>query len=215
MLRWLPLLLFTGCAAPAPEPVWFGHVGSPSEEALQTLRERLKAEDAAHVRVRHAEPGENPRAVAVRLLAVHGVKGLILGPGLNNPGEVVAAIRPYGVPVMVLDDSQALEGATVLGAKPGHRLQLLLDALTPTERRTPVRLRSPSVEAEKALQLAGIPLDDKARATIDPVGVTYTNEGTRLEVIPETPLLVEAITHLLRNETAETPNVIWKVRRTP
>lgn len=215
MLRWLPLLLLTGCATPPPEPQWFGHVGSPSEELLQPLRDRLKAEDAVQVRVRHAEPGDNPRAVAVRLLAVHGVKGLILGPGLSNPAEVVAAIRSYGVPVVVLDDSEAIEGAAVLGAKPGERLQLLLGALTPAERQTPVRLRYPSAEAEKALLLAGIPIDAKAKATIDPVACSYTSEGTRLEVIPESPPLVEAITHLLRTEAGETRRLTWKVRRTP
>jgi hypothetical protein len=205
MLRWLPLLLLTGCTTSPPEPLWFGHVGFATEESLQPLRERLKADDAAHVRVRHAEPGENPRAVAVRLLAVHGVKGLILGPGLSKPAEVVAAVRPYGVPVVVLDDSEPIEGAMILGSGLDQRLRVLLEALTPEERLGPVRLLSAPPRAEPRVRAAGLRIDPKASATLDPEKGIY-HDGTRqIAILNQSATLTEAVNLLLRGETTEPP----------
>ena len=73
-MRVLTLLTvaLAGCGSTPPEPRWFGHLGAlktpAGEAAVESIRERLKADDAAKVRVRHAEAGENARATAVRLL---------------------------------------------------------------------------------------------------------------------------------------------------
>lgn len=131
--RWLFLLVgLIGCSPAASRLVWVGHVAdlrSPTgEQVVAALRERRKQEDAADLRIRHAEAGEGPRAAAVRLLSVNGVKALILGPGVADVEGVASAVRAYNVPVIVLDETAGpMDGAVLLGPDAAVRGRALAD----------------------------------------------------------------------------------------
>ena len=119
-MRWLFVVVLAGGASPPPGPTWYGHVAGlktpAGEEAVASLRERLKREDAANVRVRHAEAGDNARAAAVRLLGVNGAKGLILGPGLRDRGASAELADAVAGLVRVHEDGGWLEADLVQAA---------------------------------------------------------------------------------------------------
>jgi DNA-binding LacI/PurR family transcriptional regulator len=196
MNRLWVVVLMMGCSASTPEPVWYGHVGRTDEESLRGVRERLQGEDAALVRLRHVAPGENARAVAVRLLSLNRVKGLILGPGIADVAEVVAAVRPYEVPIVVIQESEPVDGARILGGKPGTRLTALLDYLEQNEKDRPMRVEGNA----EAVRGRGLRIDPKAEAVLNTEEAKYRREGLELEAINESASVVEAINDLLRGE---------------
>jgi hypothetical protein len=210
---WLVVLLM-GCSSATPEPVWYGHIGITDEETLRAVRERLQAEDAAHVRIRHVAPSENPRAVAVRLLALNGVKGLILGPGVTEVAQVVAAVRPYEVPVLVLQESEPIDGARILGGKPGTRLAALLDHLESREKDTPLRVEG----NPDALRGRMLRIEAQAQAVLNTEEASYRRPGVEIEVINESATVVEAINDLIRGPDAwsePTPRISLRATATP
>ncbi len=125
---WLLLLtLLVGCSRSAEtEPLWIGHLVSTSgphrergEEAIQAIDlviQQLKTEKKTffgrEVWVRHVEATDRAtaRAEMVRLLAVNRVLAVIVGPGLEDPAEVVATARSQGSAVIVTQRDLQREG---------------------------------------------------------------------------------------------------------
>jgi hypothetical protein len=205
-MRMLTLLtvVLIGCAPTPPEPRWFGHVGAlktpAGEAAVEAIRERLKADDAAKVRVRHAEAGENARATAVRLLSVNGVKGLILGPGLSDPEEVVAAARGYEVPVIVLDEvAGPIDGALCLGGDVGPRAGALAEHVWKEEKVKAVRAdEGPFAVAFRRL---GGTITKDAEAEVR--GLTYRRGAKVVEAVSDAPSAADALDVLIKEERAD------------
>src|SRR4051794_143494 len=135
------MALAAGCL-PSPsktETVWVGHLAPLSGPDRETGEEAVRAmklaveqarEDRVSVRgrpvgVRHVDSASAAaRAEATRLLAINGVSALIVGPGVGKVDEIVAAARPHGAPVIVLDEVAEVpdySGVVLLGPDPAHR----------------------------------------------------------------------------------------------
>ncbi len=113
-------LFLAGCTASSrPEPALVGHLAPLSGQrgvqgeqtlagialAVQQAREANVTVEGRHIGVLHVDSARGTaRAEAVRLLSVNGVSALILGPGLAEVEEVLAASRLHGAPVLVLDE---------------------------------------------------------------------------------------------------------------
>jgi branched-chain amino acid transport system substrate-binding protein len=135
----LGLVALGGCSSrDKGEPIWLGHLaplrGSArleGEEAIQAIQLTMdKARDdgwavgGRSLGVLHADSSADARAEAVRLLAVNGVVGLILGPGLANPEEVAAAARSHQAAVVLLDEVASPPtgpAVVLLGPDPARR----------------------------------------------------------------------------------------------
>jgi ABC-type branched-subunit amino acid transport system substrate-binding protein len=88
---------------------------------MEVVLEQARAEDwtvhGRHLGVRHVDAAPDARAEAVRLLAVNGVTGLVVGPGVAGAEEAAASARAHGAAVVILDE--------VAGAPVGPAVKLL------------------------------------------------------------------------------------------
>src|SRR5262245_30954192 len=138
------LCLAAGCASKArPEPIWVGHLaplsgadreqGEASIRAIQTVLEQAREDDftvaGRSVGVRHVNSATGTaRAEATRLLAVNRVAALIVGPGVTEVEEILAAARSHSAPVIVLNEMARPPDSSdviLLGLDPGWRGEAL------------------------------------------------------------------------------------------
>jgi ABC-type branched-subunit amino acid transport system substrate-binding protein len=134
---WL-FLLTAGCSSrAAPAPIWIGHLvpldganrqqGESALASMQAVLEKARADDwsiaGRTVSVRHVNASRTAKAEAVRLLAVNRVAGLIVGPGLADPGEIASEARTHESASILLDEVVSPQGASVflLGPDPARR----------------------------------------------------------------------------------------------
>lgn len=107
--------------------------GEDAIRAMQLFLEQAREDDwSAHgrtVAVRHADSAGKGqgRTEATRLLAVNRVAALIVGPGVDNLEDVIAAARAQGTSVVVVDErvEASRAGCLVLGPNPLQRGQVL------------------------------------------------------------------------------------------
>ena len=91
---------------------------------MQSVLAKAHEEDftvtGRHVGVRHVDAAKgDARAEAIRLLAVNRVAALIVGPGVKNLDDILAAARAHPTPVIVLDEVvQAPDCARRVPARP-------------------------------------------------------------------------------------------------
>lgn len=133
------LALLAGCTTRAkPEPIWIGHITPLSgprresgEEAVRAIESVLTSAHEENlgvggrpVGVRHVDSVKDGRAEATRLLAVNRVAALLVGPGVENVEDILAAARSHSAPVVVLDEVASppdWSGAFLLGPDPAQR----------------------------------------------------------------------------------------------
>lgn len=133
----LPLILLIpllnlGCSRTRiPDTLWIGHVAPLSgpgieigEETVQTLGSmvRLSQETGGLIgdrpmAIRHVDTGpqRKGRSAAVRLLALHRVLALLVGPGVEDVEDILALGRSEGVPVVVINRDVGAEGRSLAG----------------------------------------------------------------------------------------------------
>jgi len=123
-------LLHLGCSrSRISDTLWIGHVAplsgpgtEPGVETVQALGSMVRLSQESRgligdrpIAIRHVDTGpqRKGRSAAVRLLALHRVLALMVGPGVEDVEDILALGRSEGVPVVLISRDAGAEGRTL------------------------------------------------------------------------------------------------------